>query len=392
MIRRVAGVAAIVMATLGVLLLLWQFRSVVGLFLLSVAIAAATRPAVESLTDRRFPRGLASVLVHILVLTAFVVLIVAIGGQILSELQQVSDYLVRVYDRIWAEWPNGTEFQRSIVAQLPPPAELYETIAGEQGLTMVQAVLGVTFSSVSLVSQFFAVFVLAIYWTIDRIHFERLWLSTLTVEIRARAREIWREVETGVGAYIRSEIIQCLIAGVLLGIGFWLIGLNYAVLLAVFGALAWLIPLIGGFLALIPVAIVGFSMGTGMGILAVLLTVSVFLFLEFIVEPRLFRRLYSSLLVVLLLIALVDVLGLVGLLIAPPLAAAIQLFFRSIIPTASQPVEIESVRKIADLDERVQSVRELAAASEKEPSPQAASMLDRLDQLITKANRLIEED
>jgi hypothetical protein len=118
----------------------------------------------------------------------------------------------------------------------------------------------------------------------------------------------------------------------------------------------------------------------------------VFLFLEYVVEPRVFRRLYSSLLVVLLLIALVDVVGLVGLLIAPPLAAAIQLFFRSILPTGAQPVEIESVRKIADLGKRVESVREMAAEQEQQPSPQAASMLNRLDQLIAKANRLIEEE
>jgi len=392
LIRRVAGVTAIVLATIGILLLLWQFRAVLGLFLLSVAIAAATRPAVERLTDRGFSRGLASVLVHVLVLAVFIGLIIALGGQILSELQLLSNFLVRVYDMIWAEWPSGTEFQRSVVAQLPPPAELYETIAGEQGLTMVQAVLGVTLSTVSLVSQFFAVLILAIYWSIDRIHFERLWLSILHIEIRARARDIWREVETGVGAYIRSEIIQSLIAGVLLALGFWLIGLNYVVLLAVIGALAWLIPVIGGLFAIIPVAIIGFSMSPAIGSLAVLLTVSVYLFLEFIVEPRLFRRLYSSLLVVLLLIALVDVMGLVGLLIAPPLAAAVQLFFRSLLPTVGQPAEIESVQKIADLDERVQSIREMFTTSETEPSPQAANMLDRLDQLITKANRLINED
>jgi predicted PurR-regulated permease PerM len=73
---------------------------------------------------------------------------------------------------------------------------------------------------------------LSIYWIINQIHFERLWLSLLPTGLRRQARDIWRTIEIDLGAYMRSELFQSLAAGLLLGLGYWALGSPYPVLLA----------------------------------------------------------------------------------------------------------------------------------------------------------------
>jgi len=67
--------------------------------------------------------------------------------------------------------------------------------------------MGVAASAVNLLIFSFAALSLAYYWLIEAAHFERLWLSLLPVGTRVRAREIWRNAEGAVGAYIRSTVI-----------------------------------------------------------------------------------------------------------------------------------------------------------------------------------------
>ena len=107
-------------------------------------------------------------------------------------------------------------------------------------------------------SQLFAAIILSIYWTIDRLHFERLRQSLLPVNSRVRWRRISREIEDDLGRYIRSEAVQALLAGITLYIGYSLLGMPLLTLLAVFGAISWLIPWLGAGIALIPEGVIAF--------------------------------------------------------------------------------------------------------------------------------------
>jgi predicted PurR-regulated permease PerM len=390
-IRRVAIHAAVVIGTLALVFLLYEFREALILFILSLAVAAATRPFVDALRARGMTRSRALILVYALFTGLILLLLGMAASQILRELQILGDSLAQTYDRMWIEWPEGTEFQRMVIGQLPAPAELYESFSIEQENSALGGLLGVTMSSATFIGQLVSVIILSLYWSIDRVHFERLWLSLLPVESRVGARNIWRSIEHDFGAYVRSEILQSLLAAILLGIGLWLMGIRYPALLALFAALAWLVPWLGGVLALVPVALTGLSQGLGMGIFATSYAIGVLFFLEFFIEPRFIRhRQYSSLLTILLIIALVEPFGLVGLIVAPPLAAAIQLVFRYNLFSRPVPEQIKEAEQISQLRARVLMIRQVVARQEEEIEPQARSLLDRLDALIERADKAVE--
>ena len=141
-------------------------------------------------------------------------------------------------------------FQQTLDRWLPTPDKLFEAITSQRQLVL-SAVLGFTQGIGGIVSGFFVILFLSVYWSINQNHFERLWLSLLPSEQRKHARDIWRTLEHDLGAYIRSEIIQSLLAVLLLGLGYWMLGSPYPALLAVVGAVAWLVPVVGAVLAVI---------------------------------------------------------------------------------------------------------------------------------------------
>ena len=236
MTKQVAWFGAAVMTTLLGLVLLWQFRIVVGYVLVSLALAATLRPLVNRLTGRSFLVRAAWILLYLVALAGSGFLLFLISETALAEIQWLAQ-TVSVQDA-WRlpVWLEGSSFQLGLVAQLPPPSKLFEALTGDQGQLVLPAILGFTQGLGDILSGALIILFLSLYWILNQIHFERLWLSLLPSGQRKQARGVWRTIEQDLGAYIRSEVIQSLLAGLLLGLGYWLLGSPYPTLLALVGA------------------------------------------------------------------------------------------------------------------------------------------------------------
>ena len=141
--------------------------------------------------------------------------------------------------------------------------------------------------------------------------------------------------------------------------------------------------MLGTLLIFVLVIAVAMLSGPIMAAAAALCTLLVLVILEFIVQPRLVGpRRFSSLLIVLVLMVMASVAGLVGLLVAPPVAAAIQIILQQLLPSRSErPAEVT-----ADLRERLAAARTVLASMPEPAAPEVSNMLDRLTQLVDEAN------
>ena len=104
-----------------------------------------------------------------------------------------------------------------------------------------------------------------------------------------------------------------------------MLGVPYPALLAVVGAVAWLVPVVGAALAVILPLLLGLLTGAQFSLFTVLYTLIVLIALQVWVEPRLFRRTRNNpILTLVILLALADAFGLLGIIFAPPLSVACQ--------------------------------------------------------------------
>ncbi len=376
------------MATVLGLLLLWQFRLAVVYVLFSLALAAAFRPLATRLSGRKLAARIGLIFLYLLIVVGFGLLLTLIVGAAVGEVQQLGSQ-VSVRDE-WREpaWLTGTSFQAVLNDRLPPPSAIFGAVTGEQGQLVLPTLLGFSQGIITILSGALVVLFLSIYWSIDHVHFERLWLSLLPAHLRGRVRDIWRTVEMEVGAYIRSEVIHSLLAGLLLGLGYWALGSPYPALLALIGALTQLIPVVGPILAVIAPLVVGLLTSVQLTLFTVLYTIIVMIALKRWVEPRLYSRGQSNPIVtIVMLIALADAFGLIGLIVAPPLSATYQILWNRLV---SHPTVSEPAGRISDLKERQVQVW-LATQSMEEPPPLVTSSLTRLTNLLEQAEPALKE-
>jgi putative permease len=379
--------SVIALLTLAVLVVLWEFREAIVFFLFSLVIGAVFRPLVERLVNRGIPRVLAIFLNYFAVIGMIILVIYLVSAPVGRELQHATDNFAVAYTRIQRDWAEGNPIQQAVVAPMPPIDDFYQGIAGDSGAGLLQAVVGIASNLFEIGSAIVIITALSMYWSADRVYFERLWLSLLPAGHRVRARSVWREIEYRVGQYVRSKAIQAIIGGFCLYIAYTAIGLRYPTILALLGAFAWLIPWIGAVLAIAPAFLLGLESGLGISFLAAGITLIILLGLELVIDKYLFkRRRYSSVLLVVIVIAMADVFGLAGVLVAPPLAAAIQIAGNHLLMQSSSTEYPDPKIGLNNLRARLERLKQSPGDSD-DLAPNIASYLERLDHLIVEAER-----
>ena len=389
--KRIAWYTTLVLITLTGLILLWQFRQALVLFLLSLATSSAFHPLIDYFTERKVPRNAALIVSYAIVLGVVAGLLWIMSGPLVRDFEQLSNQIAISYGQIHASWlEDGTTSQQTLAGLIPPPEEIFVAMGDEEGFGFFQGLMDITTNLIGFFGGLGLVIILSMYWSADRLHFERLLLSLIAVEQRAQVRMIWRGIDKGVGAYFRSELTQSLLAGFLLWFGYRLMGLDYPVLLAVLGALAWLIPWFGAVIAMIPPLLVGLSADLTLGIIAALYTLLVLVVQEYIIEPRIFRRKsYSSVILVLVILMLTDAFGLIGLLLAPLLSATIQNIFKYLVQPpitldASDQTSGIPIVATATLRNRLERTKDALGDYDHSASPKMVNLVERLDHLIVE--------
>jgi putative permease len=389
---RIAKLTFAVCGTLLLLAVLWQLSAVVILVFLAMGMSAALEPMLRRLTDRGLPRWLALSIVY-LGIAAFALFIpVAIAVPIASEFGQLAEALTHIQDADSSKTQSFGPFQSWLVDSVPWVQNWANENLGTGDAAAFWGLMGFTWGAFEALGNAIVVFVLSIYWSSDHDHFERLWLSLLSVERRAAARELWRQIQTEVGAYLRSETIQALLAGCALGVGYYLIGFPYPALLALISALAWLVPWGGivivltalGLFSLPAVVSVGDHVLWRLTLPSILYTVVVLSLLEYFVEPRFFdRKRYNSLLVLLLVVVFAESFGIIGLLLAPPVAAALQIIGGFLVRQRTMAATTERSGTDRRIDEIWNAVEEIHDAP-----PELVSLLDRLARISHDVRQL----
>ena len=388
MTKQLIVLGTAVMTTLLALVVLWQFRIVIVYVLISLALAAALRPLVNRLVPQAFVVRVVWILLYLVALGSFGFFLFQAAKAAINEIQQLS-HTVSVQDT-WTLplWLEGSSFQQALVARLPAPSKLFEALTGDQGQLVLPAILGFTRGIGGVVSGLFVVLFLSLYWSINQIHFERLWLSLLPAEQRKHARDIWRTIEHDLGAYIRSEVLQSLLAALLLGVSYWLLGSPYPTVLALIGALAWLIPVAGAALAVILPLVMGLLTSVQLSLFTALFTLVVLIALQVWVEPRFFRRKWDNpILTLVILLAMADAFGLLGILVAPPLSAVCQILWNLLV---TNRLASGAAAQVSDLKERQSRLQAVIKEMDGLPPPLVISSMERLTDLLEKAEPILQ--
>ena len=386
MSKNLVKIGIAVLTTVLALVVFWQFRTIVAYVLISLILAATIRPLFSRLSGRNVLFRLVWILIYIIALVGTGYIFFLVSKTTTTEIQQLAKNVAVQGEWVIPLW-SGSSIQQAILSALPSPNVLFQAIVGNEGELVLPALLGIAQGIGSIAAAVAIILILSIYWGINQAHFEGLWLSILPAEQRKRARSIWRTIEPGLGGYFRGQLLQSLVAGVLLGLGYWIIGSSYPVLLGLIGALVCLIPVVGPILAIIAPLLVGVFTGVPLGLFTALYALIVMIAIMIWLKPRLLNRRWDSpILTILLLIALADAFGIFGIILAPPLSVVCQILWYRLVSHRSVSGAAEN---ISDLKERLASLRETVSTMDKPYPKLVTNSMERISNLIAEAEPIL---
>jgi predicted PurR-regulated permease PerM len=293
------------------------------LLLVGVAFFAALglEPAVSWLVDKKVPRWAAvtAVLVAVMAVVAgsFAAAIPPLVQQAHQFVDQAPHYLQRVGDRSsWIGRLNDRlHFQQRIT----------DTVNSSGGPILGQAVKVGT-AVFGAVADLLVIAVLTVYFLVDLPRIRATLYRLVPHSRRPRAIFIGDQVFAKVGAYVFGNIVISVIAGVATFVWLVIFGVPYPLLLGIFVAVLDLIPF-GSTVAGFIVAAVALTVSAPIAIATLAFYVMFRLAEDYLLVPKIIGRAVEVPAVATLLAVLIGgaLLGIVGALVAIPIAAAIRL-------------------------------------------------------------------
>jgi len=323
-------------AFLGLIWVVVQLRDLVVEVLLAVIFAAAMTPLVDWVTESRPARRsrlLASrALVVILLYAALFTLVGAVAAAALPPLLGDVEDLARHapdYARQIQPWLTLQASERSwlppdlsdtLVAQLQGAAGQVAGLAG-QAVAVVRVAAGVISGTLD---AFFSL-ILALYITADNRRILNYLLGFLPADRQTQARAVGARIGLRLGGWVRGQLLLSTIIGLLTLIGLSIIGVRYAVLLALVAAIGEAIPLVGPIFSAIPAVIIAFTQSPAQGFMTIALYVLVQQVENNLIVPRVMGRAVElhPIAVILALLAGAELMGIIGAILAVPVTAAL---------------------------------------------------------------------
>lgn len=145
--------------------------------------------------------------------------------------------------------------------------------------------------------------------------------------------DLWRRAQHKIGRWLQGQLLLSVIVGILVYIGLLILGVPYALLLALVAAVLELIPVFGSILAAIPSVMLAFiDSGATLAILVIVLYVVVNQLEGNVIYPMVVQKVLGvpPLVVILAIIAGFQLAGFLGVVIAVPVAAAVQEWIRDL--------------------------------------------------------------
>ena len=195
--KRLAVTTAIVVATLVCLALLWHLRWAVFLFFAALIAAAALRPLAEWPRRWGLSQMAALTVTYLAIVLAVCTLGVSVIGPLTDDVTRLAGDVTKTYEYVSSAQAKKTTLQWALARVLPPAQDLQETIdevAPAAAAPGVGLLVGTSVAVIGALIDSVLVLVLSLYWNFDRVHFERLWLSLLSVKVRSeRAGNLARD-------------------------------------------------------------------------------------------------------------------------------------------------------------------------------------------------------
>lgn len=304
-------------------------REVFVILFLSIILAAAFDPWVNWMQKFKIPRTLSIIAIYVVVIAVFSLVIVSIVPPIAEQIGQLAKSLPVFYERLALEFsPNGVSINQRTALY-----NTLQTVSSHLGQTTKSVFSTLTGIFGGLVS-FFAILVIVFYITVEENVLKRFFFIFTPSHKKEYISDLIDEVKKKMGMWLRGQLSLCLIVGILTYLGLTILGVKYALVLALIAGLFEIVPFIGPCLSAVPSILIGFSDSLTKVLLIIVLYIVIQQIENHLLVPKVMQKAVglNPIIVIVSILIGAKLFGIIGALIAVPIAAVIDVYLAHIFP------------------------------------------------------------
>ncbi|MBP9718769.1 AI-2E family transporter [Candidatus Gracilibacteria bacterium] len=325
---------------------LYRISDILVLFFVALLFAAALDPLVDSLEAKKIPRGLGVVIIYVVILFLLALLISNLVPIVASEVAQlavhIQDFVTNTVKNgielpSWLAWlqPSVTKFLQGLdVSQISNYKDVLLNIA--QHLSDVAGnVLNGLFGVFNGFFNTIIVLVITFMMTIDEQGIDRFILSIFPSRHAPYIQEKSRLIKEKMGYWLRGQIVLCIIIGVLVYVGLLIIGVftepvQYSATIALVAGFTEAIPYVGPVIALLIALPIAANQSFVLVISISIMMYIVQLLENNVIVPLVMKKAVgiSPIFVMFSMFVGYSILGIVGMILAVPVATGIGIFLK----------------------------------------------------------------
>jgi predicted PurR-regulated permease PerM len=304
---------------------IYLIRDIVALFFVSLVLASIINPLAAWFQARKLQRGMAVIMLYLLIMGIFALILVSLVPAVTAETRE----LVRNADAIWSGFLDSLGPLRGYVASQGLSQHLSEYLSGTSGA--VGAAAG---GLVTTIKGFFSglmsaiiVFVVTFYLVISEDAMKRLFREVAPEAYQPYLTDLFSRIEAAIGSWVRGQLILSAIIAVVVYLMLNILGVKYALVLALIAGVAESIPYIGPVMSAIPAVLIALTMSPVKGLLTLIMYIVIQQVENHVLVPKVMQKatgLHPIVSIFSLLIG-AKVAGIVGALLAIPLATALSI-------------------------------------------------------------------
>lgn len=332
---RILFISLMILVILGMLYLCFQLspylkefflflRAVFGPFLIAMMISYLLNPIVNMLSKRAVPRSFAVLLIYTLFLISIFVIILNTLPLLEQQMNELAEHLPKWNEQIKYMIDEYNDHSRDMLPESIQLAISNSLNRLEQGIG--NGVGRLMDGIGNTINQLFLAFIipfLAFYMMKDAQTLETGVKNLIPRSKRKEMLGLFHEIDQALGNYIRGQLLVCVVVSVFAYIGYWIIGLPYAFILAIVVGVFNIIPYLGPIFGAIPAVFVAFTVSIKMVIAVVVTNLIVQMLEGNIISPQIVGRTLHMHPLMIIFAVLVggEIGGVLGLILAVPFFA-----------------------------------------------------------------------
>lgn len=302
---------------------IWVIRDIVIVVLLSLVLASAMEPMVDYLTKFKIPRFVSVLGTYIVVIGFFGLLVSLLSPLVIEQAKVLSNNLPSYAVELQARYPSLTLFLGG--TDLTTIAQKIVTSNGGSDLIFGRA-LGLFNGLVAVVS----VLVISFYLVAADRGMKKFIGDLVPSQYHNTITRLIEKIQRKMGLWVLGQIILSIFIFVLTYIGLTILGVKYALFLAIIAGALEIVPYIGPFVAAVPAVFFAMIQSPPLVIGVIILYIIIQKTEGYVLVPKVMEKTVgtSPLVVLLSLLIGFKLAGVLGILLAVPLAGAITVIIK----------------------------------------------------------------